>query len=122
MTTTANTVSAGTPTVTRFEIRPSTGRPDPRGDAVARVAASAGMKVSKVQSCRVYLIEGNLTPEQIGRVRDGLLRDPVLETATVGVANAAAGAQVVEVHPLAGVMDPAAHSVRAAVGVLIGEG
>jgi phosphoribosylformylglycinamidine synthase II len=109
-----------TPTVTRFEIRPSTGRPDPRGDAVARAAAGAGMSVTRAQSCRVYLVEGTLTPEQIGRVRDGLLRDPVLETATVGVSNAGAGVQVVEVHPLAGVMDPAAHSVKAAVGVLLG--
>ncbi len=107
-------------TVTRFEIRPATGRADARGDAIARAAAGAGIPVQSVRSCRVYLVEGALSPEQIQRVQEKLLRDPVLETGSVGASPARPGAQIVEVHPLPGVMDPAAQSVRLALGELLG--
>jgi phosphoribosylformylglycinamidine synthase len=67
----------------------------------------------------VYLIEGPLSEEGLGRVVDRLLANPVTEEAVVG-ASASVGGAVVEVHPLPGVMDPPAQTVRDAVEELTG--
>ncbi len=117
----AGTASAGGK-VTRIEVRPGSGRADPRGDAVARAARAAGLGVDGARSCRVYLIEGVMTSEQIERLRVKLLADPVLDSGSLGAAPVEPGWQVVEVHPLPGVMDPAAQSVREAMRELLGAG
>ncbi len=60
---------------------------------------------------RVYLIEGRLSARDVDGIGQRLLADPVTESAASGAAPAK-GAAVIEVHPLPGVMDPVAQSVR----------
>ncbi len=56
----------------------------------------------------------------IERVRAGLLTDPVLEESVIGARPATKGSRIIEVHPLPGVMDPVAQTVRDAVRELTG--
>lgn len=104
----------------RIEVRCRASRSDPRSDAVARKAAQAGLRPERVTSAKVYFLEGPLNDEAITRIKTRLLADPVTETATSGVQPAHPDAQIVEVHPQPGVMDPAAQSVRDAVRDLTG--
>ncbi|MCC6659927.1 MAG: phosphoribosylformylglycinamidine synthase subunit PurL [Phycisphaerales bacterium] len=105
------------PQVHRVEVR-SRGD-DPRGAALVRQAGAHGLTLSAARSARVYLIEADLEARHLDTVVGRLLADPVTEVATVG-ASAVAGV-IVEVHPLPGVMDPAAQSVRDAVRDLTGQ-
>jgi phosphoribosylformylglycinamidine synthase len=107
--------------VHRVEVRVKEGMLDPKGRAAAARARELGYEVAGGLSSRVYLLEGSLSDEQVGRVMQGLLCDPVTERASVGAGEVARGASSVEVHPLPGVMDPAAQSVREAIADLIGE-
>jgi phosphoribosylformylglycinamidine synthase len=107
--------------VHRVEVRPKPGELDPRGVAACRDAEALGLPrtPSRIETAAVYLIEGRLGEEQIRHLADGLLADPVMETATIGAAPAAADA-LIEVHPLPGVMDPDAEAVEAAIRTMLG--
>ncbi len=104
--------------VCRVEVRPRANAGDPRAEELAGQAARAGLKPTAVRSARVYLIEGALGRAALDRVIGGLLANPVTEEAFVG-ASAADGA-LVEIHPLPGVMDPPAQTVRDAIEELTG--
>ncbi len=104
--------------VYRFEIRVK--GDDPRVAAVQREAHALHLRPSDIDIAQVYLVQGTLTPAQVQQVADGLLVDPVLEAATLGTREPNPQASVIEVHPLPGVMDPAAQSVREAIGDLLG--
>ena len=107
-------------TVHRIEVSSKPGAPDPRAEAVARDAAAIGIKPKRVRSARVYLIRAPLTPATLERVRSALLTNPVVEDSILGASPTGAGAPIIEVHPLPGVMDPAAQTVRSAVRELTG--
>ncbi len=104
----------------RVEVRPRTDSLDARGHSVAKSAKGLGLAATSVRSARVYLIEAALTTAELDRVARSLLADPVTEIATVGSSAAANAAAVVEVHPLPGVMDPAAQSVELGIRDLLG--
>ncbi|MCC6426367.1 MAG: phosphoribosylformylglycinamidine synthase [Phycisphaerales bacterium] len=106
-------------TVTRFEVRPAPGKADPRAEAILRAGRLAGLPLHSARSCRIYLIEAPLAPDQVRHIQSKLLADPVLETTLTGATPAAPGEQIIEVHPLPGVMDPAAQSVQAAIRSLL---
>jgi phosphoribosylformylglycinamidine synthase len=108
------------PVVHRIEVRPKPGRADPRAAALVRDAGAIGLPLSGASVAQVYLIEADLDDGQLKAVAEGLLADPVTETAEVGAAAAPRDASMVEVHPLPGVMDPVAQSVREAVWELLG--
>jgi len=108
------------PPVHRIEVRPRPGADDPRARSLRQQAEAIGISLSGARSARVYLIEAELTESQLRAVGQGLLADPVAEMAAVGAAGAEAGSRVVEVHPLPGVMDPVAQSVRNAIRDLVG--
>lgn len=110
--------AAALPKVHRFEVRPAPGRMDPRALALLRDAKSLGVALETARTARVYLIRAALSPQQAARVQAKLLADPVTEIANAGATATAANAQIVEVHPLPGVMDPAAQSVREALAAL----
>ena len=112
--------TAAAPAVHRFEVAPRPGSADPIGAAVRRDAAALGLAPTAVHATHVYLVEAALTPTQVEDLRHRLLADPVTEIGRVGAAPVAGGGQVVEVHPLPGVMDPVAQSVEAAVRDLTG--
>ncbi len=112
--------SAPAPAVHRIEVAAKPGAPDPRADAVARDAAAIGLKPRSVRSARLYLVRAALDRAALDRVRDALLVNPVIEDSLVGAAPLAEGAALIEVHPLPGVMDPAAQTVRNAIRELTG--
>jgi phosphoribosylformylglycinamidine synthase subunit PurSL len=105
----------------RIEVRPKPGQPDPRGLAVTRKARDLGFALTDTRTAKVYFIEAPLSREQLATVTAALLADPVVESADAGAAPPAwSNGQIVEVHPLPGVMDPAAQSVRDAIKDLVG--
>lgn len=104
--------------VHRFEVRPTPAAGDPRGDELAAHAARAGLGRSAVRSARVYLVESALTDEQAESVARTLLANPVTERWTAGAAPA--NGALIEIHPLPGVMDPPAQTVRDAIEELTG--
>ncbi len=114
--------------IVRFEVRAAHGQRDPRADALAR---SAGVGEARIAHSSVYLIEGTLDANQCNRLARELLADPVTQVwswkrvhgSTSGPAAhlVELPEAIVEVHPLPGVMDPAAESVRAAAMALLGD-
>lgn len=108
--------------VHRIEVSAAPGHADPIGESVKRDANGLGLPVRGVRSTRVYLLQGVLTPSQLSRISASLLTDSVVERSMVVERGAAAktNAQIVEIHPLPGVMDPAALSVRDAIRDLLG--
>lgn len=104
--------------VHRVEVRPKPNAGDPRGHDLARRARELGLDPAAAHATRVYLIEGDLSDEQLSRVVGALLANPVTETGSTGAAPAVGS--VVEVHPLPGVMDPPAQTVRDAIEELTG--
>ena len=104
----------------RFEVTPKAGQLDPIGQAVLREAQALGIPAKAVKATHVYFVSGEMGEDAGGRIAGALLADPVAEQAVQGVSVAEAGVQVVEVHPLPGVMDPVAQSVEMAIGDLVG--
>jgi len=107
-------------TIRRIEVWPSARAGDPRADSVKKQARDLGVECASVRTARVYLIESPLDEAQLERVRTRLLTDPVLERSLFGSDGAGAGVETVEVHPLPGVMDPAAQTVEDAIEDLTG--
>jgi len=105
--------------VRRFEVRSLPAIGDPKADALIRGAALLGLHPSGVSTAKVYLISAGLDEADCDRVLDGLLADPARETGLLGTRPPEPGAQVVEVSPLPGVMDPAAATVAQAVRDLL---
>ncbi|MBL1218102.1 MAG: phosphoribosylformylglycinamidine synthase [Planctomycetes bacterium] len=97
---------------------------DSRGAGIARSAQDVlGISSSSslsVRSADVYLIEADLTDEQMQTLADGLLADPVTQCAVIGARDEVSGESLIEVHPLPGVMDPVAESVELSIRELIG--
>ncbi len=107
-----------TPTVVRVEVRTKPGLLDARAQAVMSRAGAMGLNIREAATAKVYLIEAALDASARDRVVSGLLADPLVETAHVGVKSATG--TMVEVMPLPGVMDPAGLSVAAAIRDLVG--
>ena len=107
----------------RIEVSAARGHSDPIGESLKREAAAAGVTLTASTATHVYLIQDppstRLSASQIDLVRSKLLADPVTESSTIGSSASAPGAQVIEVHPLPGVMDPVAQSVEAAIQELL---
>lgn len=105
--------------VHRIEVRPLPRAGDPLGRSVMHAAAAVGVRPAAVRTARVYLIEAALAGAARDRLRTGLLSDPVLESSLLGASPVPPGAELVEIHPLPGVMDPAALTVERAARELL---
>ncbi len=105
--------------VHRFEVRPLAAAGDPSAASVLREAQRLGLAPARVRTARVYLIAADLDHTQAARLLHDLLVDPVIESGTIGTTPAPAAASLIEVHPLPGVMDPAAQSLAAAIRSLL---
>ncbi len=105
----------------RFEVRPLPDAGDPRAHRLMREAAALGTPRAAARTAKVYLLEGELTQQQRDAIARALLVNPVTETLATenGHANRQT-AVTLEVHPLPGVMDPAAQSVEEAIRELLG--
>jgi len=86
---------------------------------VVAAAHAAGLSLAACHAAHVYLIEGEFSAAELERVTREILVDSVTQASGVDPL-AEAGCAIVEVHPLPGVMDPAAQSVRDAIRVLLG--
>ncbi len=96
-----------------------------RGESVHRQCHGNAGKSDRVPTAvhhrSVYLLEGALTSAQLLRLARELFADPVTQVSIIDGASAAApDAATIEVHPLPGVMDPAAESVQEAIHALLG--
>jgi phosphoribosylformylglycinamidine synthase subunit PurSL len=113
----------------RIEVRPRRGQSDPRGASVLRQIETLGLerRPKRVDHAAVYLLEGELTGEEVSRIAEELLADCVTQAAEIHATEAAAkariapGVAVIEVHPLPGVTDPAAESVQLAIEAMLGK-
>jgi len=109
-------------TVHRIEVSPAPGHADPIAEALKREAAALGLPLSRASSAHVYLLQPDpvspLSGQQLDRIRLSLLADPLTESARLGAAPIHASS-LIEIHPLPGVMDPVAISVRQAIGELL---
>lgn len=110
-------------TLWEVDIYPGDGQPDPAAKAVAVSAADLGL-ASKlfVHAARGYLLEGELTADDVARLAKELLADDVVERTMVGRVGEAAlqqapdgTPQCVHVLPKPGVMDPVALSTEKAI-------
>ncbi|MBI1336654.1 MAG: phosphoribosylformylglycinamidine synthase [Phycisphaera sp.] len=107
--------------VHRIEVRPVAGEGDPVAAAVLDEARQTFGFAVGVRSARVFLIEAPLDDEQVRRIADELLADPVSQTASVTQPRMTEGddrpapALCAEVHYQPGVMDPVAQSTREAI-------
>ncbi len=106
--------------VHRIEVRPKPGIDDPRASTLQKQARTLGLEARSVRTARVYLIQASLSDAQLALVQHRLLTDPVTEAARLGAVPAPSNTQVVEIHPLPGVMDPVAQSVQDAIHDLTG--
>jgi phosphoribosylformylglycinamidine synthase len=105
------------------DIYPAEGQPDRAARRVAADAADLGLAQDlPVLAASGYLIQGELSQDEISRLARELLTDPVVERAVVAtVANArseqppAGLERLVHVLPKPGVMDPVAQSTLAAI-------
>ena len=114
--------------IVRFEVRAAHDQRDPRGELLAR---SAGVAQARITHSAVYLVSGSLDANACNRLARELLADPVTQVWSWRRAQGAASGPaadtelladaIVEVHPLPGVMDPAAESVREAAKALLGD-
>jgi phosphoribosylformylglycinamidine synthase len=94
-------------------ISPRTARLDIEGRAVLADVRQAGFcDVEAVHSSRIYMLGGQLGEAEVQQLASELLADPVTERFTIhpGLSLRPAEACSIEVHPLPGVMNPAAQS------------
>ena len=106
--------------VHRIQIHPTEHAGDPRASEFVHRAELLGTQIERATSARIYLIEADLTDDQLDAVVTQLLCNPVVETVTHGTSEPSPDATLVEVHPLPGVMDPPAQSTAAAIKSLTG--
>jgi phosphoribosylformylglycinamidine synthase len=104
--------------VHRVEIHPKPHAGDPRAADLIAKASLLGVTIDRASSAAIYLIEADLTDDQLDTIVSKLLCNSVVEDSVIGVRDP--GATLVEVHPLPGVMDPPAQSVRSAIKELTG--
>jgi len=103
----------------RYEVRSLPDAGDSHAQRVLREAVALGFSPSAVRTAKVYLLEGDLSESQREAIARGLLVNPATEV-LANETDAAAPGVTLEVHPLPGVMDPAAQSVEEAVRELLG--
>ena len=109
-------------TLWQVDIYPAPGQPDIAGRALAGEAEDVGLGRLQVRAARGFLVQGDLSPEQVQRLAKELLADLVVETPIVAPVGSAILAsppegfpQAVHVLPKPGVTDPVAASTLAAI-------
>ena len=92
----------------RVEVKQKDGAPDTQGAAIARDIADLGFDVSHVRVVSVYLLEGSISRDEIKRIGDELLIDPIVEQYSFDLKLPLQSAEhhVVEIAYNSGVMDP----------------
>jgi phosphoribosylformylglycinamidine synthase II len=102
----------------RVEVSVKSTLPDPRGEALKADIRDLGITtVSRVRVSNIYMLVGELGGEELQKICQELLADPVVEEYSVGDASliATSDAHAVEVAYNPGVMDPVEESVKKGV-------
>ena len=103
-------------TLWHLQIRPAAGIADSEGRRVAAEAADLGLPGPwRISSGRGYLIEGELSQDELRRAASSVLADPVVEAFDVRTAGSTVEGpgRIVHVLPHPGVTDPEAQSALA---------
>ncbi len=92
----------------RIEVKQKDGFLDPQGKAIAKDITDLGFEVSLVQVVAVYLLEGDISREEIKRIGDELLIDPIVEEYSFDLKLPLQSSthHVIEIAYNPGVMDP----------------
>ena len=93
------------------------GEIDRAGEAVRRELRSWGRKSGPITTWRIFLLDTPASRQEVGRVAEELLADPIVEEAEV-VARPTGRWRVssrIEIHLKPGVMDPVAASTEMAI-------
>jgi phosphoribosylformylglycinamidine synthase len=101
----------------RIEVRAATDI-DPLGNAVRQQIMEFGQDPGRVATSRIFLIDSDVTVQQMRRVAQQLLADPIAQTARLVGADDELPhihAGYVEIHLKPGVMDPVAASAEMAI-------
>jgi phosphoribosylformylglycinamidine synthase II len=86
---------------------------DPRADGLEKDILDLGITaVSRVRMANVYLLDGDISDNELETICRELLADPIVEEYTHREAPVPSGARLVEVAYNPGVMDPVEESVR----------
>ncbi|MCC7407146.1 MAG: phosphoribosylformylglycinamidine synthase subunit PurS [Phycisphaeraceae bacterium] len=101
--------------VHRIEVYAHADQPDPVAQGVLAQAQTYFPTLRSVRTARVYLVQAALSADDVARVGQELLADPINQTAIVGAAEAPHPGVVIEVHYQPGVMDPVAQSTQDAL-------
>ena len=101
----------------RVEVSVKSGFPDPRGEALQADIRDLGISsVDQVRVSNIYLLEGELSREELSIICRELLADPVIEEYSIGAAPLIAvedeNIHAIEVAYNPGVMDPVEESVK----------
>ena len=116
MTTAAEAPTAApTSRIFRIEVAMLPTEPDPLAVGTLADIQRALGPATAVTTARVFLIQAPIDDQAAARVANELLTDRITQTAHIGVAPLAVGAQTVEVHYQPGVMDPVAQSTLEAI-------
>ncbi|MHC4697951.1 MAG: AIR synthase-related protein, partial [Planctomycetota bacterium] len=105
-------------------VRPRTPLLDGHGQDVLTDIRQIGLEhIEGVSSCKLYLLAGTLSEQDVQLVAEELLADPVAEISDFGQGFSQRGGArpAIEIHTLPGVMDPVALSTLAAVRRLLGK-
>ena len=113
-------------TLWEVDVHPAAGEPDLLARSVAGAAADLGLPALRVAAARGFLVQGDISRDQIERLSRELLADLVVETPVVGQpgeavlqdrpgALPAGNGTLIHVLPKPGVTDPVAASTLAAI-------
>ncbi len=98
--------------MSRVEVSVKPSLPDPRGESLKADIRDLGIAtVQQIRVSDVYLLEGDLSHQELGKICKLLLADPVVEEYSIGEPPPSPDAQAVEVAYNPGVMDPVEESV-----------
>jgi len=98
--------------LSRVEVSVKPSLPDPRGESLKADIRDLGIgTVQQVRVSDVYLLEGDLSREELGKICRQLLADPVVEQYSIGEASPTPHAHAIEGAYNPGVMDPVEESI-----------
>jgi len=112
-------------TIHRIEIHTNPDHTNPQAEEVRRAAATLLHRETPdtltVRAIEVYLIEADLRENDLQRLAHDLLTDPITQNPIHGTSPSTDSdhTNIIEIHPLPGVMDPVARSVELAVRELL---
>ena len=97
----------------RIEVSVKEGFADPRSEGLQKDILDLGIRtIERVRVSSIYLLEGTLRDDELTKICDELLTDPIVEEYAHDDTPCPTGARLVEVAYNPGVMDPVEESVK----------